>query len=240
MKFLFSCCLILLFPSFGFSEEPPSLQAEIEATKAKNRTKASPEKLKAYAEGIDAVAEAGIVGKALTEEGKAPDFTLVSSSGEKITLSEELEKGPVVLTWYRGGWCPYCNIQLAAYQRILPQIGELGAQLIAVSPELPDKSLSTTEKNGLRFEVLSDVNLDVAREYGLVFELTPEVAELYSGFFSMEEYNGKEANARELPLAATYVIGQDGTVAYAFAKADYTKRAEPSEILAALDGLRGE
>src|SRR6056297_3372392 len=210
MKFRFFCCLILLFPSFGFSEEPPSLQAEIEATKAKNRAKASPEKLEAYAEGIDSVAESDILEKILTKQGEAHDFTLSSATGEKVTLSEELEKGPVVLTWYRGGWCPYCNIQLAAYQRILPQIEELGAQLIAVSPELPDKSLSTAEKNGLRFKVLSDVNLEVARDYGLVFELTPDVVELYSGFFSMEEYNGEEANARELPLAATYVIGQNG------------------------------
>lgn len=229
-----------LFATLPAAAETESLQAEIDATKEKNRAKASPEKLKAYAEGIDAVAEAGIVEKALSEQGKAPDFTLLSATGEEVTLSEELEKGPVVLTWYRGGWCPYCNIQLAAYQKVLPQIEELGGQLIAVSPELPDKSLSTAEKNGLRFKVLSDVNLDVARKYGLVFELTPEVAELYQGFFSMEEYNGEEANARELPLAATYVIGQDGTVAYAFAEADYTKRAEPAEILAALDELHGE
>lgn len=240
MKTLLAIFLFLAAFSLGFSKELPLLQREIDATKSKNRANASPEKLKAYAEGIDAVAEAGIVEKALTSGDKAPDFTLSSAMDEKVTLSEELKKGPVVLTWYRGGWCPYCNIQLAAYQRILPQIEELGGQLIAVSPELPDKSLSTTEKNGLRFKVLSDVNLDVAREYGLVFELTPEVAELYSGFFSMEEYNGTEANSRELPLAATYVIGEDGKVAYAFAEADYTLRAEPSEILDALDGLRGE
>ncbi len=240
MKPLFFSFVSFVLACVGISEEPSSLQSEIDTIREKNRAKASPEKLKAYAEGIEAVTRAGIVEKALAENDEAPDFTLLSAISEKVTLSEELTKGPVVLTWYRGGWCPYCNIQLAAYQRILPQIEELGGQLIALSPELPDKSLTTTEKNGLRFKVLSDVNLTVAREYGLVFELTSDVAELYDDFFSMEEYNGKEANRRELPLAATYVIGQDGTIAYAFSEADYTKRAEPTEILAALDELRGE
>jgi len=240
MKQFLVCCLTLSLVSSAFSEEVPSLQAEIDAQKAKSRANAAPEKMKAYAEGIDAVAESGIVQKALAKGGMAPDFTLMDAKGEEVTLSKELEKGPVVLTWYRGGWCPYCNIQLAAYQRILPQIEELGGQLIAVSPELPDKSLSTTEKNGLRFRVLSDQNLEVARDYALVFELTPEVAEIYGNFFSMKKYNGADAKDNELPLAATYVIGQDGTVAYAFAEADYTLRAEPAEILAALDELRGE
>lgn len=240
MKLILAGCLSLSLLSSAFSEDIPSLQAEIDATKAKNRVNAAPEKLKIYADGIDAVAESGIVKTALTKEGKAPDFTLLDAKGEEVTLSKELEKGPVVLTWYRGGWCPYCNIQLAAYQRILPQIEKRGGQLIAVSPELPDKSLSTAEKNGLKFKVLSDVNLEVARDYGLVFELTPEVAEVYNGFFSMADYNGAEAKDTELPLAATFVIGQDGIVTYAFAEADYSLRAEPGEILAALDELRGE
>jgi peroxiredoxin len=126
---------------------------------------------------------------------------------------------------------------LAAYQKILPQIEELGAQLIAVSPELPDKSLSTTEKNSLRFTVLSDVNLKVADEYGLIFKLTPEVEKLYGQFFDIREFNGNEAVANELPLAATYVIGQNGVIRWAFLEADYTLRAEPRDILKALDSL---
>ncbi|MEM1441294.1 MAG: redoxin domain-containing protein, partial [Verrucomicrobiota bacterium] len=120
---------------------------------------------------------------------------------------------------------------------ILPQIEELGAQLIAVSPELPDKSLTTAEKSGLRFSVLSDMNSLVAKDYGLVFQLTPEVEKLYGEFFDITEYNGEEAATNELPLAATYVIAEDGKVAWAFLEADYTKRAEPRDIIAALDGL---
>lgn len=217
--------------------DPPSLQETIDQMKAANRAKASPEKLAAYADGIEAVVTAKVVESAKKIGDAAPDFTLKDAKGAEITLSQELKKGPVVLTWYRGGWCPYCNVQLAAYQQILPQIKELGAQLIAVSPELPEKAQTTVEKSQLEFTVLSDLNLKVAAEYGLVFELTPEVEKLYAEFFDIEEYNGEEASKNELPLAATYVIAADGKIVYAFLDADYTKRAEPREIVAALESI---
>ncbi|MEM9016753.1 MAG: peroxiredoxin family protein, partial [Verrucomicrobiota bacterium] len=151
----------ILFLSFVFStfivsraeatETGDSLEAAIAARKAEFRASASDEKIAAYANGIEAVVKAGVVESARKAGDKAPDFTLPNAKGVEVSLATELEKGPVVLTWYRGGWCPYCNIQLAAYQKVLPQFEELGAQLIAVSPELPDKSLSTAEKNSLRF-----------------------------------------------------------------------------------------
>lgn len=233
-------CLLFtafLFAAVSVSGEESDLRSTIEARKAEFRAKAPPEKIAAYADGIEAVVQAKTVEGAIQVGDTAPDFVLPNAQGEKVTLSEQLKNGPVVLTWYRGGWCPYCNIQLAAYQKVLPQIEELGAQLIAVSPELPDKSLTTAEKSGLRFSVLSDVNSLVAKDYGLVFQLTPEVEKLYGEFFDITEYNGEEAATNELPLAATYVIAEDGKVAWAFLEADYTKRAEPRDIIAALDGL---
>ena len=236
MKRFISFLIILAF-STSLQAEESSLQETIDARKAENRANADPEKLQAYVEGIRSVAESGIVEQAKSVGDTAPDFALNNATGQTVILSEELKKGPVVLTWYRGGWCPYCNIQLAAYQQILPQIEELGAQLIALSPELPDKSLSTSEKNGLRFQVLTDLNHEIARDYGLVFELTDEVATYYSDFFSMRDFNGEDANAKELPLAATYVIDQNGTIQWSFLDADYTKRAEPRDIIDALDGL---
>ena len=229
-------CSILVL-ALHVAAEPDSLQETIDARKAENRAKAPTEKLADYAAGIEAVAKSGIVETAATVGDVAPDFTLTDSNGTAVTLSDELEKGPVVLTWYRGGWCPYCNIQLAAYQQILPQIEELGAQLIAVSPELPDKSHSTVEKNQLKFTVLSDINLKVAEEYGLVFELTPEVEKHYANSFSIKEYYGEEASTRELPLAATYVINPTGKIVWSFLDADYTKRAEPRDIISALDAI---
>ncbi|MDF1813613.1 MAG: peroxiredoxin-like family protein [Verrucomicrobiales bacterium] len=219
-------------------EKTPSLQEQIEARSSRSSTGGDPAKKKAYADGIKAVAESGVVEKATKKGDVAPDFSLPNATGKLITLSEELKNGPVVLTWYRGGWCPYCNIQLAAYQAVLPEIEAHGAKLIAVSPELPDKALSTKEKNELQFQVLTDQNLKVAREYGLVFTLTPEVTGYYKEAFDLNSYNGESAADDELPLAATYVINTDGKITYSFFDANSKMRAEPEAILNALAKLK--
>lgn len=205
--------------------------------KEKFAAKAPEDRKKAYAEGIEAVAKSGIVEKAIKTGDTAPDFTLANATGEKVSLSEALKDGPVVLMWYRGGWCPYCNLQLRAMQEVLPEIQAAGGQLLALTPELPDKSLDTTEKNELEFQVLTDAGQKVARDYGLVFELTPEVTGYYKEHFDLKEYNGADAADNELPLAATYVIDTNGKVAWHFLDADYRQRAEPSEVIAALKKL---
>lgn len=117
-------------------------------------------------------------------------------------------------------------------QDMLPAFKEKGATLMALTPEVPDKSISTKEKNDLEFEVLSDLDNNVARVYGVVFELTEEVKSYYENGFGLSEYNGNDKG--ELPLAATYFIQLDGTISYAFLDADYRNRAEPQEILEAL------
>ena len=169
-----------------------------------------------------------IVDKAKQEGDEAPDFTLNNALEKPVSLSEYLKKGRVVLTWYRGGWCPYCNLTLHALNEELQNFKAQGANLIALTPELPDESISTAEKQNLEFEVLSDVGNKVAREYGIVFKLTDEVAEIYNQSFGLNNHNGDESN--ELPLAATYIINKDGEIAYAFLDADYRNRAEPSEL----------
>jgi peroxiredoxin len=123
---------------------------------------------------------------------------------------------------------------LRAYQAILPDLRRLRATLAAVSPQLPDRSLSTAEKNALEFEVLSDVGNTVARRYGLVFRLESELRELYERSFQilLPEYNGDDS--WELPVPGTFVIAADGVVRLAFAEADYTRRLEPAAILEAL------
>jgi peroxiredoxin len=123
---------------------------------------------------------------------------------------------------------------LRAYQAILPDIEELGATLVAVSPQLPDGSLSMAEKNDLAFEVLSDAGNAVARRYGIVWKFSEELRRVYLDFFGtvLPEYNGDES--WELPIPATFVIGRDGVIRYAFVDPDYTRRAEPAEILEAL------
>ncbi len=164
---------------------------------------------------------------------KFPDFTLPNAQGKTITLSKQLQKGKVVITFYRGGWCPYCNLELKAFQEVLPQIKEKGATLIAITPETPDNSLSTKEKNQLDFEVLTSENNELARSLNLVFKLPEALAELYGNFgIDLLESQGNDAN--ELPIAATYIIDQNGEVSYHFLSEDYKLRADPEDIIAAL------
>ncbi|TDO20274.1 peroxiredoxin-like family protein [Pedobacter duraquae] len=172
---------------------------------------------------------------ALTVGDKAPDFELNNAVNRPVKLSTLLRSGPVILSWYRGGWCPYCNIQLRYLQSYLSQFKAAGARLVALSPELPDKSLSTTEKNELTFEVLTDYNNTVARQFNIAFTLNEELVDIYNNFHKLEDYNGVATN--ELPIPATYVIDTDGMIRYAFVDPDYRKRAEPAEILAVLKSL---
>ncbi len=165
---------------------------------------------------------------------KAPAFTLPDAAGVSRSLRDTLRQGPVVLVFYRGVWCPYCNLQLKTYQQILPQIRAAGAQLVAVSPMTPDSSNAMGETNGLQFAVLSDAGNQVARQYTTVFR-NPEASikamqELGYDFFAF--YGDKSA---ELPVPAVFVIGRDGVITLARSEGgDYRERVEPAEILDAL------
>ena len=236
MKYLFP--MALLVSSFAFSQEAEStnLQETLDAKKAGFELRASDEKKRVYAEGIESVVKSGITSTALQVGDKAVDFTLKNPKGESVKLYDELKKGPVVLTWYRGGWCPYCNITLHYLQEELPNFKKAGANLLALTPETPDSSLSTIEKNNLEFEVLSDLDNVIAKKYGIVFTLTSEVAEAYQNSFDLHAYNNSESN--ELPMAATYVIDEKGIIQYAFLHEDYRNRAEPSEVLKAVKKLK--
>jgi len=161
----------------------------------------------------------------------APDFILPNVNGSSVRLYSELERGPVVLVFYRGGWCPFCNIHLRGFQQLLTDFKTAGAQVVAISPQLPDQSLTTQEKNELAFPVLSDVGLNTARAFGIAFELPKALLDLYADFdISLENSNGVEG-ARELPMPATFVIRADRIIAYAHVDDDYTRRSEPLEVL---------
>jgi len=215
-----------------------TLKEQLDAKRAAFLEKAPPEKAASYQEGIDTVAGSGIYDAALKVGDKAPDFTLPDPTGKEVKLSDLLESGPVVLTWYRGGWCPYCNIALLALQKKLPEFKEAGAQLVAITPETPDHSLDTTEKQNLDFEVLSDVGNKVAEEYGIVFKMTPEVAAAMEKGFGLSKWNDDDSG--ELPLAASYVVAPDGTITYAFLDADYRNRAEPARLIDAVQAIGDE
>ena len=217
------------------SEQPvETLRQQIEALQAQLAQQLPPEKLAEIADNIAALTQTGIAEQSVKAGEQAPDFTLPDVFGNEVTLSDLLKQGPVVVTFYRGEWCPFCNLQLRAYQRILPQIVSLGATLVAISPQTPDHSLSTVETKELTFTVLSDVGNKVARAYRIVFTLAESIRPLYTAIgFDLPTFNSDVS--WELPMPATFLVAQDGTVRLTFVAEDYTRRLEPADLL---DGLR--
>lgn len=217
------------------SQQPvETLQQQIETLQAQLAKQLPPERLAEIGENIAALTQTGIAKQSVKVGEQAPDFTLPDVFGNEVTLSQLLKQGPVVVTFYRGEWCPFCNLQLRAFQRILPQIQSLGATLVAISPQTPDHSLSTVEKKELTFTVLSDVGNKVARAYRTVFTLEESIRPLYTSIgFDLPTFNGDAS--WELPMPATFLVAQDGTVRLAFVAEDYTRRLEPADLL---DGLR--
>lgn len=208
----------------------PTLEQEITEFKAQFVKQLPP----GVPEGIDADVkanvESGITAHALRVGEHAPDFILPDVLGNPVSLSKLLAQGPVVLTFYRGEWCPYCNLQLHAYQQILPQIKELGVTLVAVSPQTPDHSLSLIEKQQLTFTVVTDNENHVARQYGLVYKLSQSLHDIYLQIgVNLPNYNGDQS--WELPISATYILDQSATIRTAFVDADFTHRLEPSAVL---------
>jgi peroxiredoxin len=186
--------------------------------------------------GIDQVAAAGLTRHALSAGQLAPNFTLPDASGQPQTLATLLQQGPVVLSFYRGNWCPYCNVQLRAYQQILPELARYNATLVAVSPQTPELTSLTANEKALDFPVLSDVGNTVARQYGLAYGVGPEVATaLRSVGIDLAAFNGTSDD--ELPLTATFLIDTDGVIAWAEVDANFKHRPDPTAILEALANL---
>ena len=172
--------------------------------------------------------------KALRKGDKAKNFQLPNVKGGRTELVDLLAQGPVVISFYRGGWCPYCNLGFKALNDILPKIKALDANLIGISPQLPDNSLSTAEKHALQFDVLSDVGNVIARKWGIVMQVPVAMQPLYQQWgLDVPTINGD--NTWELPIPATYVIDSDGQVVLAYVNKNYTERLEPAEIIKALE-----
>jgi peroxiredoxin len=211
-----------------------TLQQQLEAFQSKS---ASAPIAVAAANVVQDLIASGLADRSIKQGEKAPDFVLPDVHGENVRLSQLLAKGPVVLIFYRGSWCPYCNLALRSYQAILPEIEQAGATLVAVSPQTPDHSLSAREKMELRFPVLSDSGNTVARAYGLVFTEASKVLSLRLELgIDLSKINGSETG--ELPMPGSYVIAQDGTITLAFLDPDYRHRLEPAAILTALEQLK--
>ena len=166
-------------------------------------------------------------------------FSLENAVGNEVSLYDTLLAGPVVLVWYRGGWCPYCNLQLKQIQERLADINAAGGQVLAISPELPDKTLTLRERHNLEFNVLSDINNKVADTYKLAYSVADHVVDHYDLSYTTNEYNGEDAQQR-LPLAVTYVIDRTGLVEYAFLDADFANRAKPEDVIEVLRNIKNK
>ena len=191
---------------------------------------------KLFAGQIDQARKFRIPELGLSVGASAPNFSLPDATGATVELNRLMANGPVVLTFYRGGWCPYCNIQLRAYQGILNELKKLGASLVAVSPETPDNSLDTRQREELEFHVLSDNGNVVAKQFGLVFPVSTEVRLLFEGWdINLENHNGIEGG--EIPVPATYIIDEAATIIFGKPDVEYRTRVEPKELLRALSSL---
>ena len=183
---------------------------------------------------IDALQNSTIIDNALKTGDTIPEIALPNAKGNIVNIQNILKEGKkVVLVFYRGGWCPYCNIELRALQENLSELEKHNATLVAVTPETPDHSLSTAEKNDLSFEVLTDKDNQLAKTMNLVYQLPENLQDLYKNFgIDLDVSQGN--TEQELPIAATYVIDINGAITYHFLEEDYKLRADPQEILNAL------
>lgn len=170
---------------------------------------------------------------ALKVGDKAIDGELVDSEGMKVKLSDLWQEGPLVVIWYRGGWCPICQKHLSGIQKVLPAIKAAGGQVVAITPELPEKAQQTAEKSGLEFTVLTDKGNELGKNYGVVFKLDPDTAQKYQQWFSLEEYNGDAS--MQLPVPVAYIINQQGEITFAFVNANYSERVRPTDVVQALE-----
>lgn len=214
----------------------PSLAEQLAEFKAGFKQRVAPARVAMMESATAALRATGIESRALLVGQPAPALTLNDALGCPVALADLWRQGPVVIVFYRGGWCPYCNLELRAWQQRLGALKAHGATLLAISPQTPDSSLSTAEKNALSFTVLSDSALLAADAFGVGFTLPPELVALYASVGNdLPTINGN--GQWVLPVPATFVVGRDGRISYAHVEADYRERAEPADVMALVASL---
>ena len=219
-----------------------ALQDRLDAFKAdfiggKLAFKPTKERLDAMVRATAELIESGQAQRAKKAGDTAPEFSLKDPDGNPVSSRELLARGPLVVSFYRGVWCPYCNLELQALQGALPQIAARGASLVAISPQTAPNSRKSQRDNKLDFPILSDVKSEVANAFGIRFALPDYLAEVYKTFGNNLPVINDDP-AWVLPMPARYVIDTDGVIAYAEVNPDYTQRPDPSELLPVLDRLR--
>ena len=178
----------------------------------------------------------GQASRAVKAGDLAPTFRLKDQDGQEVTSTDLLNQGPLVVTFYRGVWCPYCNLELQALNEALPELQRLGASVVAISPQSAVNSRKSVRVNGLNFPVLNDTHNETAGAFGLRFALPDYLVDLYKALKNdLPAFNGDPSWT--LPMPARYVIGMDGIVAYSEVNPDYTHRPDPSEMIPVLQKL---
>lgn len=210
-----------------------TLKCQLDAFQDGWKDRAGPETVALVAAANERLAASGLLGRIRKQGDLFPAATLPDASGREVDLALRLRQGPLIISFYRGGWCPYCNLELRAYQVLLDDIRAAGGDLVAISPERPDDALSTAEKNDLSFMVLSDVDGRLAAALGIRFDLDDPIIGLYRKFG--HDLPARNGDGRwSLPVPATFVVDREGTILLAHADPDYRNRLEPADALAAL------
>jgi len=210
-----------------------SLAQQLEELTAKLRALVPAERLAAIDRAIEYLHAGNLATRALKTGDQAPSFELPDGDGMLWRSADLLRSGPLAVVFYRGRWCAYCNAQLVALQQIHPRIAAAGASLVAISPQTQKHSYLTRDMHRLRFPVLSDAGNQVARQFGLVYRVPPELQAMYESIFTkLPGYNGDAS--WELPMAATYIVDPGGMISFAQIDEDWRQRAEPEAILSFL------
>jgi peroxiredoxin len=214
-----------------------TLQNKLDALKAEIETKLPAEVIGVFSQATAELVASGQAQRALKAGDRVPLFTLPDANGNVVSADELLARGPVVVTFYRGVWCPYCNLDLQALQAAAVELQLLGASLVAISQQTPANSRKSERDNKLGFPILSDHGGEVAAAFGLRFSLPDYLRDTYKALSNnLPVINGE--HSWTLPMPARYVIGQDGVIAYSEVNPDYTQRPNPSELLPVLKSLR--
>jgi peroxiredoxin len=217
-----------------------SLQAKLDAFKADFEAGKPPYNvprsvIDTMHRATDELIASGAAARALKAGASAPDFVLNDADGTAVASADLLAQGPLVVSFYRGVWCPYCNMDLQALQAALPKFHALGASLVAISPQTAANSRKSMRTNGLDFPILSDPGNETAARFGLRFALPDYLVALYKSLKNeLPAFNGDESWT--LPMPARFVIGQDRVIRYAEVNPDYTRRPDPEDMLPALRG----
>lgn len=220
-RILLFAVLMLIGSTFGYSQET-MMKTEADKTTMTAKIVSAEEAAKT----------------ALNVGAQMPEFVLKDAAGKSVSSADLLKQSNLVVVFYRGSWCPFCNLYLRKLQQNMNAIKENGGNLVAISIENPDNSLAIARKNEIDFTVLSDTNLDVARKFGIVYQLPAATDETYKTKYNLDIAKHNEMAKPELPLSATYVVNQKGEIVYAYLEPDYKKRADPQAITESLSKIK--